>query len=456
MSSKTSVAQEFYKIREEWARVDRLKTWNLAVWIANYQDLDIIDKFIETERLPIGVFDDIFFRFNTPYKGEPTSFEEALWKEYESWFQPVPDPAHDLLQALRNDGILNPLFAPQINAASGFDGLLREMLRLKDHLRGFDKNNFCLYFPPAQPRQLMIGDWLAQKIKKGIPSQIRLVTIDHAASRKIFIGDTDKVVELQPQLDMLAAINNEMDKGGGGSDTVSPEARLTKQIRTVMDTIIKKDPKLTGKEVGKMLSIAKETGNTSTLVSTLLVASQAHYNIKDHEPSEQYADEAIKKAEAEMEKGEASGYHTWKACMMLKGALLAAKRKWETAITVYEDIARKALKYGDVFFVMEGYRISGHLYYLRGRLKPAFENTLMAMVAGSRLSREMIRQSTFLHAAYLAIYLGEKLKPRDELKSLEEQLDVWIGEDWRELIGGTELEKSTVKPRSKYMPPVSF
>ncbi|MCH5599234.1 hypothetical protein [Niabella ginsengisoli] len=105
---------------------------------------------------------------------------------------------------------------------------------------------------------------------------------------------------------------------------------------------------------------------------------------------------------------------------------------------------------------MEGYRISGHLYYLRGRHKPAFENSLLAMVAGSQLSKEMIRQSTFLHAAYLAVFLGEKLKPKDELKALEDQLDVWIGEDWRELIGGTELEKSTVKPRSKYMPPVPF
>ncbi|MCH5599235.1 hypothetical protein [Niabella ginsengisoli] len=188
-----------------------------------------------------------------------------------------------------------------------------------------------------------------QKIKKGIPAHIRLVTIDHAASRKIFINNTDKVVELKPDLNMLAAINNEMDKGGGNSDAVSPEARLTKQIRTVMDTIVKKDPKLTTREVGKMLSIAKETGNSSTIVSTLLVASQAHYNIKDHEPSERHADEAIAKAEAEMEKGDASGYHSWKACMMLKGALLAAKRKWEAAIKAYEAMAAMALKFGDIF-----------------------------------------------------------------------------------------------------------
>ncbi|MFT4093500.1 MAG: hypothetical protein QM640_07655 [Niabella sp.] len=456
MSTSTSVAQEFYKIREEWARADKLKNWQLAIWIAGYQDIDIIDKFIETERLPVGVFDDIFFRFNTPYKGDPAAFEEALWNEYQSWFAEVPDPSQDLLLALKNEGILNPLFRPEFDTDSGFDGLLKEMLRLKDHLRGFEKNNFCLYFPPAKPHQFLLGNWLNQKLKKNIPAQIRLVTIDHAASRKIFINQTGKVIELAPRLNMLAAINNEMDKGGGSSDTVSPESRLTRQIRKVMDTIVKKDNSLTGCEVKKMLSLAKETGNSSTIVSTLLVASQAHYNIKDHEPSEQYAEDAIKKAEAEMDKGDASGYHSWKACMMLKGALLAAKRKWEAAIKVYEAMAEKALKYGDTFFIMEGYRISGHLYYLRGRLKPAFENCLLAMVAGSHLGKEMIRQSTFLHAAYLAVFLGEKLKPKDELQALENQLSTWIGEDWKELIGGVELEKSTVKPRGKYVPAVPF
>lgn len=453
MSNTTSVAQEFYKIREEWARVDKLKSWKLAIWIANYQEIDIIDKFIETEIMPIGVFNDVFFRFETPYKGDPSEFEQQLWKEYQSWFDKPPLPhKQDVIQALKNDGVLANDFEPVFKINSGFNGLLQEMLRLKNHLEGYETTNFCLYFPPAKPHQFLLGDWLNLKLKKELPQQIRLVTIDHAASRKIFLSQSASVVELTPKLDMLAAINHEMDKGGGSSDRVSPESRLTKQIRVVMDTIIKKDKKLTDKEARKMLSLAKETNNTSTVVSTLLVASQAHYNIKDDDKSEAYADEAITKAELEMQKGETSGYHCWKACMMLKGALLAAKRKWEAAITLYEAMADKAIVYGDVFFVMEGHRISGHLYYLRGRHQPAFEKSLLAMVAGSYLSKDMIRQSTFLHAAYLAVFLGEKLKSKDELQALYAQLQDWIGDDWEDLIKSSDLEKSTVKPRSKYMP----
>ncbi|MBZ4187942.1 hypothetical protein [Niabella beijingensis] len=455
-NSSTSVAQEFYKIREAWEQVSKRKHWKLAVWVAQYQDIDIIDKFIETERLAIGVFEnDIFFRFETAFKGDHQGFEEALWKEYQSWFNP-PVPEKDVLLALRNDGVLDPIFEPRFNTESGFSGLLKELLRLREHLEGFEETFFCLYFPTAKQHQFMLGSWLAAKLKKDIPPFIRLVTIDHAADRNIHTGKNNLIVELEPKLDMMGAINNEMDKGGGSSEMVSPEARLTKQIRVVMDTILKKDRSLSDREVKKMLDLAKETGNPSTYISSLLVASQVHYNIKDHDQAARYADDAIGRSEAVMEKGDATGYHCWKACMMLKGALLSAKRKWETAITVYEKMAVTALKYSDVFFVMEGHRISGHLYYLRGRHEPAFEHSLLALVAGSNLTQEVIRQSTFLHAAHLAVFLGEKVRPKDDLKALEEQLAIWIGPDWAELISGTEFEKSTAKPRSRFLPTVPF
>ncbi|SDC32907.1 hypothetical protein [Niabella drilacis] len=457
MNNTPSIAHEFYKVREEWARIEKLKHWSLAVWVAGYQDIDIIDKFIETESLAIGVFDDIFFRFETTYKGNPVLFEEELWQEYRSWFEKTPQPSkQDVIGALKNDGILSPDFEPQFHVNSGFTGLIREMLRLKHNLEGYEATHFCLYFPPAKANRFLLGDWLNRTLKKELPSQIRLITIDYAANRKIFVSNYEKVVELTPQLNMLAAINNEMDKGGGRTDAVSPESRLTKQIRVVMDSILKNNKDLTLRESRKMIGLAKETQNPSTLVSSLLVASQAHYNIKDHEPSEQYAEEAIIKAEALMNDGDAAGFHCWKACMMLKGALLSAKRKWEKAIAVYDALAEKALSHGDIFFTMEGHRISGHLYYLRGRMQPAFEQSLLALVAGSYLSREMMRQSTFLHAAYLAHFIGEKIKPQDELKILEDQLQDWVGEDWKELISSSELEKSTTKPRSRFMPPVSF
>jgi hypothetical protein len=451
METQTSIAGEFFKLREEWARADKLKSWRLAIWVAQYADLDIIDKFIETERLPVGMFNDIFFRFDTEFKNNIEEFEKQLWKEYESWFNPANEK-QDLLLALKNDQLLADNFIPKFDCESGFEGLMKEMLRLKAQIPAFEKVHFCIYFPPCRPDANYIGSWLQQKMKKQIDPQIRLLTIDFAAARTINITDrkcTEQTIEIVPHLNMLQAINNEMDKAGGSSDVVSVENRFRKQIRVVMETTLKQNQELTSKEVKTMLSISKEMGTENSIISALLIAAQAHYNIKDHHQCEWYADEAIKKSEVLMQQGDPAGYHTWKSCMMLKGGLLSAKRKWEEAIVIYENMATQATQHGDTFFIMEGYRISGHLFYLRGRLQQAFEYSLLAMVAGSHLDKAMIRESTFLHAAYVALFIARNHKTTKEVQIVEEQLAQWVGEDWRDIIDISEMEKAIVKPKSK-------
>jgi hypothetical protein len=453
MSASASIAQEFYKIREEWDRADKLKTWQLAIWVAQFQDIDIIDRFMETERLPIGIFDDFFFRFETEYSGDTTAFEKALWEEYASWFQTPPQEKFDMVQALKNDELLHPEFAPLLDPGSGFENLMQELLRLKAHIKGMEKAHCCLYFPPTRPETYLLGRWLRAKLVKGIPQGIRLATIDFAADRKININTEllqPLIIELEPQLNMLDAIKNEMDKGGGASDTVSIDQRFRKQIRVVMETTTRNDKELTAKEVMTLLSYGKQMGNTSSLISALLIASQAHYSIKDNEQSEIYADKAIKQSEAAMSNNDPAGYPTWKTCMMLKGALLSAKRKWEAAIELYDRLAAEATNRQDIFFIMEGHRISGHLYYVRGRMQPAFEKLLLAMVAGSYLDKKVIRESTFLHAAHLALYIGKSIKDKNEIDILESQLEDWIGEDWRALLNEGELEKTTIKVKRKF------
>lgn len=38
--ASASVLQEFYKIRNEWEKVDILKNWRLAVWVLPYSDVE--------------------------------------------------------------------------------------------------------------------------------------------------------------------------------------------------------------------------------------------------------------------------------------------------------------------------------------------------------------------------------------------------------------------------------
>ncbi len=64
----SSIAQEYYKLRDLWRTAEQNKNWKLAIWVAQYADVEIIDKFMQIEQSPVGESDDIFFRFETEYK----------------------------------------------------------------------------------------------------------------------------------------------------------------------------------------------------------------------------------------------------------------------------------------------------------------------------------------------------------------------------------------------------
>ncbi len=450
MASSASIAQEFYKVRKEWEEVDILKSWRLAIWVAEYHDVDIIDKFMETERLPIGVFDDIFFRFDTEYKGDRDAFEKALWEEYREWFVKPPREEYDMYTALKNDGLLMRDYEPDSSLAPTFENLMNELLRFKACIKGLEHSNFCLYFPPSRPGAVSMGSWFNGVLKKVVPQGIRLATIDFAAARRIEISHRlppGLVAELRPQLDMMEAINNEMDKGGDTYDTVSVDALFRKQVRVVMNSTVKKDPGLTEKEVNTLLSLSRRMESPSAAISGLLIASQAYFSIGQHDKSEFYADDAIARAEAAMEKNDPAGYPTWKACMMLKGAIVMGKRKNKAAIAIYEKLAATASKQADAFFVMEGYRLSGHLHYESRKPEQAFETLLLSLVAGSYLEKEVRRQSTFLHAAYLALFVGRKVKDEAALIILEQQLEEWLGDDWRTLLAEEGVTNASTRQK---------
>ena len=86
MGASASVIQEYYKAVDYWADIVGNRDWKLSVWIVGQNDVDLVDRFLEIERSPVGQFDDIFFRFDTPYRGDDEEYTEQLWQEYAGWF----------------------------------------------------------------------------------------------------------------------------------------------------------------------------------------------------------------------------------------------------------------------------------------------------------------------------------------------------------------------------------
>ncbi|WP_025004130.1 hypothetical protein, partial [Porphyromonas macacae] len=337
-----SIAQEYYKLKEEWRKIDILPSWKFAVWIADYPDVDIIVKFMDIEQSPVGAFNDIFFKFDAVYKGNAALFEEDLWGEFISWFDPSPDSRMDLHRALYENHFLTELFVPRSDLPHTIENLWSELLRFRGCIKGVTPDvHFCLYFPLVTYSKHNIEEWFKQIIDN-VPEGLRLVTLDLAEDRRIHISKSDLCVHLHPKLNMMEAISNEMKKGGENNDTVDVDARFRRQIIKVMDSTTERVNNRTAQEVKVLFSITREIDTPSSEISGLLIAAQAYFAIRDSEKSLFYTEEALNKSRELMDSGEPSGYQVWKSCMLLKGALLYNDKDSSRALVVYEELADHA------------------------------------------------------------------------------------------------------------------
>lgn len=87
MGASASVIQEYYKAVDYWAEIEVRKDWKLAIWVVEATDVDLIDRFFEIERSPVGQFDDIFFRFDSIYEGDDENSQSNFGKNMSAGLQ---------------------------------------------------------------------------------------------------------------------------------------------------------------------------------------------------------------------------------------------------------------------------------------------------------------------------------------------------------------------------------
>lgn len=442
-----SIAQEYYKVQEYWETIEADEEWRLAVWSLQYPDVEIVDKFMEIERSALGKFEDIFFRFETAYRGEDEPFEKELFEEWAGWFEEKPEPGFDILQALKNDEMLLFDYRPDRELKPTAANLWKEMLRFKSSVVDMEETHFCVYLPPTLPEGKPLTDWFSAVLDGGVPQGIRLATLDYAEKRKVKLKPSQTVRVLEPELDTAAAVSSDMNRGIVSDNAISPENQYTLQVKKVMESTPKKDASLLDKEIKKLFSLASQINTVSVSISSLLIAAQACYMINGKEKSGEYADRAMEESAGAMKAGLAEGYPVWKAALMLKAALLAGANRRREAIELYEKLGEEATERSDIFYILEAYRMAGHFYYELGELNTSLETLLLSLYGGSFLDRETRRQSTFLLSAALALHLAKQTKSSDEIGILEHSLEEWLGTDWKKLVETEGTEK--VRKRRK-------
>ncbi len=436
MADDISIAHEFYKIRNRWKTIDH-RTWNMMIWVVDYQDIDILDKFMEIEASPIGIFDSIFFRLQTLFSSKE-NFEKEVWEEFLGWFTVPEQSEYDLIGAMKEDGYLDDDYAVNSSLPPTFDSLIIELQRLKNILP-FKEENFILYFPPGL-HEPGFQQWFSEQLQKELPPDIRLATIDPIGKRvfdKLVHHKTAVVQELSVDLNMAAAMKNAMNQDSDESRPHTPTARFQKQVRTVMEATV--DDELSVQDESEILiELGYQLNMLTSKATAHLVSAIAFFSQKEDEEALDHVNMAIEMTEAETE-AETEAYPIWRSSTLLKAALVLAKKKKDIALSCYQDIADKGVTQGDIFYVMEAYRMKAFIYFQSKKLDSAWEAAIYSLQAGTNLPLEIRRGSTFLYSAAIAYQIANDNNSKEEIiLSLEQRFKEQIGDDWDTLLKGTE------------------
>ena len=450
MPASASVASEYYKLQDIWKKIDSDHQWRLAIWSVKDEDVILVDKFLEVEQSPLGVFDDIYFRFGSSWEGDPEAFNIALWEEYISWFEENIPEQYDVYGAIKKDGLLITDYEPDRTLEKTPPNLWKEMLRFKSCIQGLEERNFCLCLPVARYDAPEMTDWFDYVLDEGVPAGIRLVTVDTADNRKVKLKPSKKVVVLSPQLKMREALDNDMDKNSGSFDPVDPGNQFDKQLRITMECATKKNDLLLTTEVNKLYACSAALKQRDIELSTPLIAAQAYFMAGVYEKSLFHADKAISMSKEAMVKNmeDKVAYTVWLASMYQKGAVLTGQKQREKAIAVYEEVAEEASERKEALHIMESYRMSGYLNYELRKNEDALGRFLLSLYAGSYLDIETRRQSTFLYSAHLALLLSRENRGAEDIEIIERQIEEWLGDDWRELVESDRMKEANKRGKA--------
>jgi tetratricopeptide (TPR) repeat protein len=450
MPASSSIASEYYKLQDLWKSIVPDREWCLAIWSMKDEDVILADKFLEVEQSPLGMFDDIFFRFETQYEGNVEAYHIALWQEYISWFEEEIPEKYDMLGAVKKDGLMKSDYVPDKTLEKTPLKLWKEMLRFKSCIEGLEDRNFCICLPVVRYDVPEMTEWFEEVLSDGVPEGIRLVIIDTANDRKVKLKSSREVVILSPQLNMREALDNDMDKNCGEYNPIDPGNKFDKQLRITMECATKNNELLLTKEVNKLYTCSKELNRQEIEMSTPLIASQAYYMVGSYDKSLYEIEKSITMSKEAIDRDEEDqvAYAVWKASMFQKGAVLSGQKKREKAIAVYEEVAEEATSRKDILYIMESYRMSGYLYYEQRKNESALERFLLSLYAGSYLDLETRRQSTFLYSANLALLLCREIRGMEDVEILERQLNEWLGDDWRALVESDQMKEAKKRGKS--------
>ena len=422
-SKKNAIEKRLDQIEVMWNEFTEQPESRLVRWVADSDNVQMLDVFLDRENEEVGSVPDLFLVFRQPFD-DPTAYAAALRKELMRQYQ-------DIQPGLAEDGFPDDWVCPQpqprtsdeITLLAACDSFHQQHADLMELL--------VLVLAPETVSDIAAWQsWLADLMGHEIADGLRFMVVDDPQQRVLdaLAEEHDpRVVTLELDVNMPAAygdlVRDIPGSGPGftfrqlfvaltnaaGSGNVQAAERLAGQAAEIARQ--QQWPTLLAAVNMSLGATYFAQGDSAKTLECYRGAGQA---VADAEPD----DEAAKKVAVQSKFSE--------------GAILFGDERYAEAAEVFTEGSGLAAEVEDDFQVMEGWRMAAFCHEQDGQSQAAWDAGQQALDAALPLDADTRRETTLPYVGAGLLRLTEAEPYADERDDLQQRLDALMGVDWEQ------------------------
>ncbi|HAA69910.1 MAG TPA: hypothetical protein DCE55_12285 [Planctomycetaceae bacterium] len=427
MPAPNAIEKRIDQIETLWTEFTEQPEARLLRWLADADNVQMIDVFLDKENEEVGSVPDMFLIFRNPFEN-PENYAAELRAELQRQYQ-------DVQAGLAEAGIQDDWQAPA-TASPPSANLLATYASFHQHHSEWMELLVLVLAPETVSDRTAWQTWLTQLLEQTVDPGLRFMVVDdpHQPALATLASQQDRqVVTIELDVNLPAAYNELVRAIPGTGPGFTFRQLFVSLTNAAADGNVAAAERL----AARAAEIARQQQWPTLIAAVNMTLGATYFAQGDAAKTlECYrgAGQAVAAAETQDEATRKVAVQT----KFSEGSILFGESHYAAAAEVFAQGSQLATEAEDDFQVMEGWRMAAFCHEQDGQLAASWEASQRALAAAAQLDAELRRETTLPYLGAGLLRLTETEQYQEHREELQAKLNELMDIDWeRKLTLGT-------------------
>lgn len=417
MVAKNPIEQRLDKIGEYWDEFWSDPEARILRWLANRDDRQLIETFIDLQNEEAGETPELFIRLTTPFTHH-NQYSLELIKELKRQYTEIqPNLAEEEIPnhwVGPEPQVHEAAIATWVRCCHSFQAYYRELFA-----------NLAIVLAPTQlSSPTAWQDWLLSLLNCNPPTKVRFVIFDSLEQpvlEPLCESAPQKIRTINPDLDIPGAMEEIAQNSGDPND---PGTQFRQHFVAMSNAASKSDLDRMTHCANAALQIAQQQNwpqmQFAVYMSngaTFLAANQIDSALSSYRQAHRIIETSDDPTKPKL----------LIQSYLAEGAALLSKNLFSEAATVYYQAGLLADEHQEAFMALESWRMAAYCHEVEKQPAPAWQYGQNALNAGGQLDEDNRAHSTLPYAGQGLFRIAKKYGPPYSIDEVNHRMERLIG-----------------------------